>query len=247
MIKYLEKDNFDEEVKSGRILVDFYADWCGPCKMMGAVLETMDINILKVNVDEYPEIARRFGIMSIPTLIIFEDGKEVAKNIGFMSKEALTEFLKSTKLKLNDEVKTIFTENNIPVPNYSMSFYDLLKRPEIKISFLNQFVNIPFDEEITEELEIMIKYDGYIKKAYKECDINDTNYGVHTLRHTCATLLHKKGVDIKIIKEILGHVQINTTQIYTHIYNPKIKETMQIHPLSKFKMADALNYCESIA
>lgn len=94
MIKYLEKDNFDEEVKSGRILVDFYADWCGPCKMMGAVLETMDTNILKVNVDEYPEIARRFGIMSIPTLIIFEDGKEVAKNIGFMSKEALTEFLK---------------------------------------------------------------------------------------------------------------------------------------------------------
>ena len=62
--------------------------------MMGAVLETMDINILKVNVDEYPEIARRFGIMSIPTLIIFEDGKEVAKNIGFMSKEALTEFLR---------------------------------------------------------------------------------------------------------------------------------------------------------
>ena len=44
MIKYLEKDNFDKEVKSGRILVDFYADWCGPCKMMGAVLETMDIN-----------------------------------------------------------------------------------------------------------------------------------------------------------------------------------------------------------
>ena len=87
MIKYLEKDNFDKEVKSGRILVDFYADWCGPCKMM-------DINILKVNVDEYPEIARRFGIMSIPTLIIFEDGKEVAKNIGFMSKEALTEFLR---------------------------------------------------------------------------------------------------------------------------------------------------------
>ena len=64
MIKYLEKDNFDEEVKSGRILVDFYADWCGPCKMMGAVLETMNINILKVNVDEYPEIRseeRRVG------------------------------------------------------------------------------------------------------------------------------------------------------------------------------------------
>ena len=61
---------------------------------MGTVLETMDANILKVNVDNYPEIARKFGIMSIPTLMIFEDGKAVAKNVGFMTKEDLTEFLK---------------------------------------------------------------------------------------------------------------------------------------------------------
>ncbi len=94
MIKYLEKDNFAEEIEKGRILVDFYADWCGPCKMMGVVLETMDENILKVNVDKFPEIARQFGIMSIPTLMIFEEGKVVAKNVGFMSKEDLTEFLK---------------------------------------------------------------------------------------------------------------------------------------------------------
>ena len=94
MIKYLEKDNFAEEIEKGRILVDFYADWCGPCKMMGTVLETMDENILKVNVDKFPEIARQFGIMSIPTLMIFEEGKVVAKNVGFMSKEDLTEFLK---------------------------------------------------------------------------------------------------------------------------------------------------------
>lgn len=94
MIKYLEKDNFAEEIEKGRILVDFYADWCGPCKMMGTVLETMDENILKVNVDKFPEIARQFGIMSIPTLMIFEEGKAVAKNIGFMTKEDLTEFLK---------------------------------------------------------------------------------------------------------------------------------------------------------
>ena len=94
MIKYLEKDNFAEEIEKGRILVDFYADWCGPCKMMGTVLETMNENILKVNVDKFPEIARQFGIMSIPTLMIFEEGKAVAKNIGFMTKEDLTEFLK---------------------------------------------------------------------------------------------------------------------------------------------------------
>ena len=94
MIKYLEKDNFAEEIEKGRILVDFYADWCGPCKMMGTVLETMDENILKVNVDKFPEIARQFGVMSIPTLMIFEEGKVVAKNVGFMSKEDLTEFLK---------------------------------------------------------------------------------------------------------------------------------------------------------
>lgn len=89
--------------------------------------------------------------------------------------------------------------------------------------------------------------DRVIKRAYKECGIDDKNYGVHTLRHTCATLLHKSGVNIKVIKELLGHVEINTTQIYTHIYNPQIKETMRTHPLAKFKMADALNYCENIA
>lgn len=88
-------------------------------------------------------------------------------------KENLTkceEFLKETKLKITPEIRKIFVENNFTVPIATESFYDLLKRPEIKISFLNQFVNIPFDEEITEELEIMIKYDGYIKKAYKEVE-----------------------------------------------------------------------------
>mgnify|MGYP004560027127 FL=1 len=80
------------------------------------------------------------------------------------------EFLKETKLKITPEIRKVFEENNFIVPIATESFYDLLKRPEIKISFLNQFVNIPFDEEITEELEIMIKYDGYIKKAYKEVE-----------------------------------------------------------------------------
>ena len=96
MIKYLENENdFEKEISKEFILVDFYADWCGPCKMMGKVLEEMDnIDILKVNVDSYPNIAREFKVMSIPTLIIFENGKEVKKNIGMMSKSDLESFIK---------------------------------------------------------------------------------------------------------------------------------------------------------
>ncbi len=79
-------------------------------------------------------------------------------------------FLKATKLKITPEIKKIFEENNYIVPIATESFYDLLKRPEIRCEFLNQFTTISFDKEITEELEIMIKYEGYIKKAYKEAE-----------------------------------------------------------------------------
>ncbi len=88
-------------------------------------------------------------------------------------KENLTQceaFLKDTKLKITPEIKKIFEENNYIVPIVTESFYDLLKRPEIRCEFLNQFTTIPFEKEIKEELEIMIKYEGYIKKAYKEAE-----------------------------------------------------------------------------
>ena len=77
-----------------------------------------------------------------------------------------------------------------------------------------------------------------IKQAYIDSGIENDEYSVHTLRHTCATLLYKSGADIKIIKEILGHVKIETTEIYTHLHNLAIKKAMQ-----EFKMQNALDFC----
>lgn len=95
MIKYFTGDDFEKEVSEGITLVDFYADWCGPCKMMGEVLETIEnINILKVNTDEHTELALNYGIMSIPTLILFKNGSAVNKLIGLQSKEDIIEFVK---------------------------------------------------------------------------------------------------------------------------------------------------------
>ncbi len=94
MIKYLESD-FNKEIKGKRILVDFYADWCGPCQMMSQVLEEVnEIEILKVNVDKYSNIAQTYGVMSIPTLILFENGKILKTNIGFLDIDSIKEFIK---------------------------------------------------------------------------------------------------------------------------------------------------------
>lgn len=94
MIKYLET-NFNEEIKEKRILVDFYADWCGPCRMMENVLENInEIDILKVNVDKFPEIAQQYTIMSIPTLLLMENGKIIKSNVGFLNEDEIKEFIK---------------------------------------------------------------------------------------------------------------------------------------------------------
>ena len=101
-VLHLENENFSEIVNNGLILVDFYAEWCGPCKMLGPVLEEVsneltDINIVKINVDEHGELAQKYGVMSIPTLILFKDGKEIDKSIGFMPKEDIIEFINKNK------------------------------------------------------------------------------------------------------------------------------------------------------
>ena len=94
MIKHLKnEEDFLNLTGSGKVLVDFYAEWCGPCKIMGEILESVDGNIVKVNTDTFPHLAQKFGIMSIPTLILFKDGSEVDKLIGLQSKNDIIEFI----------------------------------------------------------------------------------------------------------------------------------------------------------
>ncbi len=94
MIKYLSND-FEKEIKDKKILVDFYASWCGPCRMLTEVLESIEdeIDILKVDVDKFPEIAAEYGVMSIPNLILFENNQVVKNQVGYLNKEELLKFI----------------------------------------------------------------------------------------------------------------------------------------------------------
>ncbi|MBD6907531.1 thioredoxin [Staphylococcus aureus] len=91
--------HFDSKVESGVQLVDFWATWCGPCKMIAPVLEELaadyegKTDILKLDVDENPSTAAKYEVMSIPTLIVFKDGQPVDKVVGFQPKENLAEVL----------------------------------------------------------------------------------------------------------------------------------------------------------
>ena len=99
MLKHINSvAEFDEAVKEGLVLVDFFATWCGPCKMLTPVLEEVAnenpaLSVLKIDVDEVGPLAAKFGIQAIPTLILFKDGQQVATRMGYQNKNQLLAFI----------------------------------------------------------------------------------------------------------------------------------------------------------
>ena len=101
-MKIVNENEFLEEIKEGVTLVDFYADWCGPCKMLGPILEQLsqeneDVNFIKVNVDDNNELAAEYQVMSIPCVYLFKDGEVKANSIGLKSKADMQSFIDENK------------------------------------------------------------------------------------------------------------------------------------------------------
>lgn len=97
MLIKLENQNFEELIQNKKVVVDFYATWCGPCKMFSPVFEKVsneiDIPFIKIDVDAHQEIARKYGIMSIPTILLLNNKETTKKHMGFMNEEELKKFI----------------------------------------------------------------------------------------------------------------------------------------------------------
>ena len=96
---HLTKSDFDAKIKSGYALVDFWATWCGPCKMAEPIIEELakeyegKVLVGKVDVDAEPDLAGKYGVMSIPTVVLFKDGTEVSRQVGFAGKPGYLQLL----------------------------------------------------------------------------------------------------------------------------------------------------------
>ena len=93
---------FDEVISKGVVVIDFFANWCGPCKMLAPVLEEVasdrdELKVVKMDIDENMELAKTYGVMSVPTLMLFKDGNMISKKIGFMPKELITSWVEENK------------------------------------------------------------------------------------------------------------------------------------------------------
>lgn len=99
MLLHLKNEDFNNEISNGTVVVDFYADWCGPCQMLSPLIEEISnersgAKFIKVNVDEHKELAKRYGIMSIPTIIVFKDGLQIKTNVGLATKDEIQTWIK---------------------------------------------------------------------------------------------------------------------------------------------------------
>lgn len=101
-VRLINKESFNDVLKDKIVFVDFFAKWCGPCKMISPIIDEIsenikDVTFIKVDVDESSELANMFGVMSIPTLLLFKEGKLVNKSVGFMSKDEIMRFIDTSR------------------------------------------------------------------------------------------------------------------------------------------------------
>ena len=97
-MRIVHTNEFEEVIANGKVLVDFSATWCGPCQMISPIIEELaeeldDVKVCKGDVDDQPTLARKFFVMSIPTMIVFKDGKPAKRHVGALSKEEILELL----------------------------------------------------------------------------------------------------------------------------------------------------------
>ena len=98
MLVHGNKDNFDSLISDGVVVVDFFANWCGPCKMLAPIIEKIaqeneQVKVMSLNVDNNEELAREYNVFSIPCLVLFKDGKEEKRHVGLLSQKELEKFI----------------------------------------------------------------------------------------------------------------------------------------------------------
>lgn len=183
---------------------------------------------------------------------IIEDYK-TKKNTLNIRNTAILYMLLNCGLRLSEILNLKINDFNLNENRFSI----IGKGNKERTGYLNENTRKALDEYLKIRLKMNIKTKilfvseknrkmdpqtlrNIVKKAYTLAHIDSTKYSVHTLRHTFATLLYKAGIGIRTIQILLGHSRIETTQIYTHLYNKQIEEVMLGHPLAQFKMSDAL-------